>query len=386
MIDHDKIIPKLKKEDVYSDLIKEGIALNEISESLIKLLELFFENKDVLNKLPLENTGPLVNNIVYIYTNNVAFKNLQTCLNLFKYLKIKSRTELLQTLCDWEPYITEAIRRYIHVSIFDSDSKQYKEEDRIYHNFNLIGKLIEGAIKPFLMLQYKLIMLTFRSNIANESIKELTVGKLIEEIIKSENLFDIYKIKGLNLNQWRNIAIHQDYSVSEESIKCIYGSTGKRKTIVINDQELTTIVKEVIDIFAFLKTSFEIFYLDNHSYLPTVSNNIKPKKEMLLINFYTGLILKGLEMQNYSENKSEYNVSVKKINDIEIQEDTLGEILVRMWLISKKDRVILSVVDNANKSLYEATSESCEKAYKSQIKLKDIILDFRTNTEKCFSK
>ena len=367
------------------DIIKEGVTPQEIKISLIKLLKLYFDNKNVVDNLPDENIGPLAYNIMDISADTSNLQKLQTCLNIFKYAKTINSHELFKSFCDWEKYLIESGRKYINSSLYKVQGNNYQEEDRIINDFQLIGSLIEGCIKPHLMLQLYVLNICVNNNSRYEKIKYLTVGELITSITKLSNVMNIYNFKGIGINQWRNIAEHHNYEIKDSAILCEYGST-KKHNIEITATELNEIIKSICDIYSFLKISHEIFYLDNYQDLKHYRKNIGSKKEMLLINLYHGLILKGFELVTYNENETMFSATIRSLQENNGNTKIAGEIMIRMWLLSKKQNIRLNITEfkNATTLYYETNSTLCEKAYKNQIGLEDIILDLDANTENKF--
>lgn len=205
----------------------------------------FFEDEDNLKFfLNLE----MLNYNYKFYTEALSGTLYQEMIYEFVHLyhdirKIsKQQTENL--FVELFPKITEGINNLALTTIQDC---VYKEKIRldlyIKSIFSDIGDILEGSLKPFLLLFYGFYLIKDSEPNVNYKITNSTYGELVNYMINKNEIFGaIYKIMLLNINisQWRNIAYHKSYSATEDGdIVVRYGH---------NNRNIKKISKEEFDL------------------------------------------------------------------------------------------------------------------------------------------
>jgi hypothetical protein len=198
-------------------MLQDGHKIEDIKKSVIHLLTPFVHDKDFLNKnavsaLANEATciGQLMSKPRWEKLLVDAFEVRNTSLN-------KNKDKAIDVMAQFEVSIREAQAKYSLQIIFENIRDDYELDEYAFELFRIIGALIESVIQPFIREYYCLLLICHDKDFDIASVMKSDFGRIINNIedLNSSDSFTKPHPWGIRINQWRNIAQHHSYSVSD---------------------------------------------------------------------------------------------------------------------------------------------------------------------------
>jgi hypothetical protein len=286
----------------FTKALKGGIALAELKESIVDVLNPYVRDKELLWK---QAVSVLANEALCIANLNVRTEWKDLLVKSFEIRDsaiLKDQLLAYKIICDFELSIREAQRKYSMQILFEQSKDGLNTDEYAFEMFRLIGGLIESTIQPFIKEIYCLAALNAGQNEDTKAVIKADFGQVIEQFSRL-NCFPGLLTPGtwdVRINQWRNIAQHHSFSVVGEKIEATYGKSSPKKCIALTREELFSLSKELIRRLGALKSSRELTILNNieelRGRLPNVEVDIYSKATELAAAFATqGFTLAGLE-------------------------------------------------------------------------------------------
>lgn len=163
--------------------------------------------------------------------------------------------------------------------------------------FRDIGDLIEGSLQILMRIRLEAWQIAGRRATSAPPVASLTLGKLTEELLSRPGETAIYQPPpaGISVSQWRNIANHNSYEVSGDSIVCTFGQPGRQKSLTLSLEELTDSLSACNASYYAHKVAIELFTIDNLESL----NSASPTTELTDYSKETSLVY-GLVCEGFS--------------------------------------------------------------------------------------
>lgn len=327
-----------------------GMSPDELKSEIIDCFSKYFQNKERLKTFA---TTDLVNNwLSYILVERdspESLKNIDGILEIFNDAKSINQNETIKAYSSWLPEISQGISRFWSLYNNQVDIKNLCIEDYLEESLRMIGHSIEGISKPFIKLLLHLNRIRRNKPAAFSEIKSKDLGVVIDELINTTELDDIFIISNhsIRLNQWRNIAYHHNSKIVDGEIICWYKKNGLDNEFKISRDELFSSLMEILLSFKLIRISETIFCFDNIDEIQKIRNSVETeainiREEARLLDFKSSLGLQGFKLKKL---KTKNDSSILKLIDMQeygnFQKRAIhsSQFVYNLWLYTKSKKL-----------------------------------------------
>lgn len=139
--------------------------------------------------------------------------------------------------------------------------------------FREIGEFLEGSLQRFMRARLALWEVLGKRTASDKPLPDMSFGEVTTELIAGDPS-EIYRPKpfGLSVSQWRNIALHNSFEMSDgETIRVTYGATNRRKSLDLTQPDLTQLLAYCNDVCYVHKIARDFFFFDHFDALTDAS-------------------------------------------------------------------------------------------------------------------
>ncbi len=301
MIDRDKSIARLREELSATAKIKPDKLISAIFNEFKK----FVINKDNL-KDSIERGFFIYDYNFYIkhFKENVFEEILTSMILTFRKALKRNESVTIDFINKWQQYISDGIKNASEISFTEVNKNKIERLDLFAKvSFRQIGDLIEGSLKQYIKFFYGCCLISEDkiNNLIN-NVKNEELGSCINFLIKENEDFSIlYKstLQNIKLNQWRNIANHNNYSIdNSKTIIARYGIK-KIKEIQLTRKQLTTL-SYTISVFYYLhKIAHTLICTDTSGFRDL--SNISVTSDTIIAQIIESAQLYGFQIKEFKE-------------------------------------------------------------------------------------
>ena len=356
----------------------------------------YFSNKEIyeLNKELLRTE--LIN-----YT---SFCSNSSYIDMFNdihqvFLKVISdnKTESLKVLSSNFNNTSNTDDKYLtyFMSIHTDD---FTKKDFATYYFRSIDEIIENCFKPRFKLFY--MFYKYQENKVFENIDEKSLGTLVNDnklvncdLLIKDPIFGIY------INQWRNIASHKDFIISNDIIEVKYG-TKRDKVQTLTHDELKEITIWMKNTYGSLRLAEVLIHLNYMKDILDVKNDIpsdvKQRSEASLLNLVHNLQIVGFKFESFIEDNMtfELNLFMKNSNDVKESIVHASQAFVNIALALEFDEcrkdefnnIRINILNKENKIVASAMIDikSCLDFSVKKLSLEELINQINFDNKKIF--
>ena len=336
-----KYISENTEKSIVLEMHEYGLKQHEIMEFIIRSFKPYFQStnlraEQVLAYLP-DYIDPLINHLA----SPMNKKMVKECLKIYWEAKIKNPVLCFKSFGFWQEEFKASTSKIISLINLDQDRRKMSLPDFAEDVFAKIGTLIEACIQPFLKLLTFLNRLIREKAVTCDMINQLKLGQIVGELIDCADLEDLLIPTSFNLklNQWRNIAKHDSFSVNENKIIGKYRINDNELEVVLLKPELWFIFETVNDISSILKLTHAIFFFDNINEITPYWDNTELREESGILTLIQLFNTHGLSTKSYSSEEDQIHFELCETSTIIGYEERMNELLFLMrpiWFKSKK--------------------------------------------------
>lgn len=385
-------------DHIYSELIKTGVLPEDIKEMVLEEFDGLFTNKTSIEKNAINTLLPELINLLKLQKKPAFYEGFLEFLEMLNIVKKKDFQHAINAIENNFYTIEEAHQKFWINYSLERESSGFNLEEFSKYTFDLIADIIEVFIKPYCSyILYNISIINGKDNNLS-SIKEKSLGNLINEIIQSEYLINILKPtiytlsgeKNIKLNTLRNIGAHNNYTVIEDEIICDIRNS-KNKVIEqfkLKRDDLHKIVVDVFDVFRALKLGYTLFFIDNMDYLDkSIFSVLNPRKEQLVLNTFFGIQSQGFKIIEFIDTKKESKLILLELLESEKSGKRAihaSQFLYYLWEITKSNKNIIEYRNNNNKSIasFEIDGKFCQKIEDGSIQMLEIAKEMKIKNHK----
>lgn len=301
---------------------------HDLNRDIFNTMKKYFQDRKHLNYII--DLGIIVNeyNNIKVITQHSPDGDSQIMNIMNFYYSIKNNKKTFKSFASEMENISKGINNYCELSILEHNKNIDRLDLFTKICFKELGDLIEGSIKPFIELIYKLI--SFEKSY--KEILKTSYGTKLDTINQNCFFTNFFKIRihdqEINLTQFRNIAYHNDYSIDNEKVICFYGHE-KRKEITFEKEDLLNLSIHMHSIYIFLKLSYTFFSMDNIFKITKETKKIpKITDDSIFISACEIAQQHGYNVRSINQKSDCYEIEItelKRFNNFEINIKELGE-------------------------------------------------------------
>jgi len=182
------------------------------------------------------------------------FENLRVAL-------VYHKDEIRRFYVEFDLRIHEALVSYQDSAALADTAHLENKRTIVKSGFSSLGEIVESSLYPQLQLVYRILTCSKESSLYGNK-TNFSSGKVISELIDSSDILDaVFKklLRGVPLNQWRNISNHSSYKYNKnsDSIFCEYGSNNN-SSVTLKYEDFFELFKSIDCIQILLKTCLEL--------------------------------------------------------------------------------------------------------------------------------
>ena len=345
----DRYISEKYEKGIIAELYEFGLSQREIEEFIIEKHKPYLKNKSIPRIQVYAYMSQYIDSLIHILPNNENKSLFENCLEIYWKAKEKDPILCYKSYQYWEDNVLEATSKLVSMINNDPDRSNMNLHDFAEDVFTKIGKIIEKIIQPHLK-----ILLYLKKVINNViptalDLNKLTLGNLVDELLKFK-IFDNLLKPGswdIKLNQWRNIANHDKYSVRDNKIIGKYGRPPKENEIELFQPELWMLFLDLNDIFSILRLAHSLFFLDNMEEIKPFWKNKQLRQESSLLDMINSYDILGFSVKDCC---IENNIVKLVIRDLTINDNNkrMNELLMLLrptWYKTNKRFIKLEYYD-----------------------------------------
>jgi hypothetical protein len=371
---HKRVIKASRRAaQLYIDSSKSSTMVRNI---IIKTLDKYFDNKDVLDRYSTTVLVSEIINVNKILLDNELKQIFETSINIHRMSKATHLSEFNEICFNWNNEVLVGIEKHWTFGYSEREKNSLMIDEFALECFNNISEITEALIKP--LLKEILCHMKNRNNqgIQFDDIKKMDIGLVIDELIRQGIPDIIVKVSDIKLNNWRNIGYHHEYEVNGDNINYIYGRN-VIKTGTVKREELCIILKKIYDIYVALRTAFTICYVDNINDIGKLDNTIKPvREEATLISYFSMLAAQGYTVFDYENTEEKAVIVLEDVNDYREKESLYhaSQFLFSLWYFTKSRELVIKCkqADGRIIMTFKCNDDLCKSYYNREIQFEDI--------------
>lgn len=129
-------------------MIELGLKPQEIKEAVIKSLEPYFDNKEILEQFAIEALVPESINLLKLKKDKWFFEIFKKCLFTYRSAKNKDPQSCFESFALWQSRISRSISKFWSVLHLELNKNVLDIEEFFHECLRNIGDIIEGLTKP----------------------------------------------------------------------------------------------------------------------------------------------------------------------------------------------------------------------------------------------
>ncbi len=328
----DRYITEKDEKGIIAQFYELGLTQKEIEVFIVEKHDPYLKNKSIPRIQVYVYMSQYIDSLIHILFNEETKSLFEKCLEVYWKAKEKDPILCYKSYQYWQEDILQATSKLVSMINNDPDRSDMNLHDFAEDVFTKIGKIIEKIIQPHLRT-----LLYLEKVINNEiptalELNKLTLGNIVDELLKFK-IFDNLLIPSswnIKLNQWRNIANHDIYSVVGNKIIGKYGRPPNEKEIELFQPELWMLFLNVNELFSILRLSHSLFFLDNMEEIKPYWDNKQLRQESSLLDLITVYDMFGFSIKDYTIGDNSVKLVVKDLTKKD-SDKRLNELLTLIY-------------------------------------------------------
>jgi len=370
---YERILTAIKEETSLFTLIQQGFKPEDIKQAIIGSLDLYFENKDILEELAIEVLVPESINLLKLQRERMFFEAFGKCLSTYRLAKSIDAQSCFEACAKWQPQIIDSISKYWSMVHLELDKSSLEIEEFSHECLRTIGEIIEGITKPYLKVLLNQSRITRRIGTTPEEIDSLDLGMIVSELIASSTYPRLFAPPpwSVRLNQWRNIAYHHTTRIEKDEIVCWYGQAPTIKEIRLSKDQLLQVTHAIHNVYRTVGLVYTLFFVDNIKEIRKLPLTLEVRNEAEFLNFASGIASQGFEIVKCEKTLNEARLIVRDVSNLDPDKWRFhaSQFLLHLWSITHSHKVVVEYRerDNTRNLLVSVNSDTCEKIDKGEL-------------------
>ncbi len=225
-----------------------------------KIIGPYFQHRARLQDIPIDLLFPCARGIATIISQGVEPK-LDEFLKIYRIAHRRDPAESLRLLVEEQQSIEDALAIFWSLFHLQRDCAPLELEEFLHETLRNVGAILEGLVKPMMLALSRQARLAAGGSAAGTS-DNLSFGHALELLERTVADASVLEIRGVRVNQWRNIAQHFSATIEGEDIVCRYGAQTQH-LVRLQREQLDSVLVSSMLLFRTLSTAREIFFFDH---------------------------------------------------------------------------------------------------------------------------
>lgn len=285
----------------------QGIGLAAQRELLQKEFSNYFENKEMLSVAMKVGVLNFECEFLLSKASTPWVANLvKSLLTEYRFARDQNPDEFLIFWAEQVDFLSHATNSYGQIAELQNDKTDLESHLLVRSMFRDIGDLLEGTLQRYLKTRLRIWNYLGWLSPKLDKSSALDFGRVVSMLDQNARSEGRYKPPpfSLPISQWRNIANHNSYEMSNEKITCFYGKGEKQRKISMTLEDLKKIYIYCNDLTYTHKVAAEIFTADNAFELAKSPPKFKETDFSIDASFAYCLVTSGFSFRyvNYTSN------------------------------------------------------------------------------------
>lgn len=364
-----------KIRSMLATCFSSGCTVEDVKYSVLEALSPYFIHKESLHKFWADAEILSAFEFVVRYQYDGIFQNnLVEVMDLYRTAYKQYPNETLDIIISSFPDLSqkENIMFYKRNNIPDFEGKDSYEI--LVHTMEFLGNLLEVGVKPIVAELWACTKLLSKGSADYKTIRELKFGTTVQNLIDTHHLTDILRTEPqqLKLSDWRNIAYHHSYQITDESeIQCSYGKNSAF-TFSMNINELKMYTGQIVRSDNILSIARILFVFDNLETIHDHCNNVSAlylSKSLEESNMETSFLSQGYRLISIEEDDNTATANFQDMLDTtSMSREEKRERWIHMsqyqmfiWKLTQKSRIVENyfTADEVNEFSCSVSGDVC---------------------------
>ena len=371
----EKILSNFSSPNPLTFLYEKGLSPEKVKELIIKKLDPFFTNKDILEKQSMEL---LVNEYVLFVKMEAANPSLATAVkkivDYYNSAKIINADLLHSIINSQIPTYKNTGSRFWTYANHETNKLNLDLADFVEIAMTNIDNTVEGLTKVLLHENLAVHKINKGQNPDFDKIKKMDIGTILDDLISNSPYKEVFIIpsENLKLSDWRNIAAHHNYTIdANQNILCEYGKKDNRNTITITKAHLQDRLIDCVNRMVVMQTAHKFYYTDNFDkIIEKDPSNLDPNErdEVHFLRFANSVYSEGYKIINVDHQNNSAKIIVQDLTTVDPYKRSMLSLpfIYNLWIVLNSDNVTLEYQTRAGKTFFKAQTnrEACENLRK----------------------
>ncbi|MCF4100062.1 hypothetical protein L1I30_00140 [Gillisia sp. M10.2A] len=354
----EKILDGLKNRSPIPLLLDNGYTPSKMKEEIIQTFKPYFRNYSNLERFAIDSMVADWINFLRLSIKYPGIENdIKKVVDTYNDAKKENYQDTITVLAKLIPVHLESGNKYWSFLNLEIDKKDLEIYEFAKTSMEDISNTIEGISKSVYVENVLINKIKRKKSFEIEKTLTNKLGNLIQDLIDNSNYSSLFIVpkENLKISDWRNIAAHHKYYVSDDLINCESGEGDKKVTFYLNRSELFERLNYCMRTTEVLNMSHKIFGFDN---LPEISKKIEkvkgnPRPEIKFLMFSSALMSQGFEIQNINYDKSKATLELFDLTKESPRNRGIhsSQLLNQLWMLTDSEFLEIKYFKN-NGELY----------------------------------
>ena len=312
-----QVLDHIRDMKPLEELYAEGLTPTNVKDALFGLFAPYSENHEALKRYVVECMAVDSMTLASIRDNERAVNLLEESLRIYRLAIATDWNFSLRTLSERLVYEKNAIAVFWSQYHLSHELDALDIDEFVHESLRLIGTMIEGIIKHYLYGLAHCVLIVKGEHPSVKEINKLKLGNVVDRLVRFAQTPALYSIRGVKINQWRNIAQHFTASVHGDVVTCVYQDGHKQ--IQLSRDELLGVVIDINNTLKALKVGHVIVFFDHLDKMckNRMLSKLDLRSEASLTNLTIALASQGFRIVDASFTEKQSMLVVQDVSSMD---------------------------------------------------------------------
>jgi hypothetical protein len=289
-----RVVQHMRNASRLEDLYDHGYGPDDIKAALLALFAPYSQNPDALRAYVVDYMVADAISLASIGDSAWALQILEEALRVQRLSIAADRDLALRAMAHRLAAVSAGLDIYWSQYHLSHGLHQLELEEFVHESLRLIGTLIEGVMKPLLYALAHHVQIGKGRRPIAQAIDTMTLGNVLDLLVREASSANVYSIRGVRLNQWRNIAQHLTARLDGTNI--VFRYNNGQDALQLTRSELLDVAYDVARAHKAIKVAHAIVFFDHLDEMRNagivVGQSLRPEASL-------GVLVSGLASQGF---------------------------------------------------------------------------------------
>ncbi len=332
------LLDKIAEFEDYSVLHRQGIPIEDIREAIRMTVSPYVRDQDQLKDERIYLLAGEAINIRRVSSEPGGESFLSAITEVYTTAMTVDPNACAALVAAFDPHVEAGKQKYVSIALLEANKAGMDTETLAHEVMRSIGATIEGPMRAFLDELLCLLHISDPSFTVNHS-RSMTLGQVVEALQKT-TLYQTFLSPmsyGVTLSQWRNIAQHLSFSVTNRVVTATYGTTNK-KTVMLSHDDLLPLTWQIIIRLGALKAARGLYCWENIDKVGPLLPTMGESSDAILIDLSAMFLTQGFRISNLESASDHLKIVLEDLR-ANIEDPNIRAIHSSQFLLAMARRV-----------------------------------------------